>query len=87
MDLKIECILMGLLAIVCSIIYNNIDSDKQSSKNKKSSKNNQYYFNIIISFIIGFLIHYLYTKNNINEMYCKKVCYGDECFMVCSLKN
>ena len=76
---------MGLLAVVCYIIYNYITKDKKS--NDKESKNKQYYFDIYMSFIIGFLIHYLYTKNSINEMYCKKVCYGDECFMVCQLNK
>jgi len=84
MDLRIECILIGLITVVCYIICYNITLDNKSIKDKK---NKQYYFNIIMSFIIGYFIHYLYKKNNINEMYCKKICYGDECFMVCQLNK
>jgi len=89
MDLKIECILMGLIAVVCCIIYNNTIYNKPYTKDTILFyvKEKQYICNIIASFMIGFLIHYLYKKNNISEMYCKKVCYGDECFMVCQLNK
>lgn len=77
MNIYLECLIIGLISAICCIISYNIiyRDDKKKLKYNKS--------NIILCFIIGFLIHYIIRKNKLTELYCKKVCYGDKCFMSC----
>jgi hypothetical protein len=83
-NIIIECILIGILsALSCIISYNIIYKTHNKDKKKKYIIPNK---NIIMMcFILGATIHYLIKKNNITDLYCKKICYGDECFMVCPI--
>jgi len=42
---------------------------------------------IIMSFIFGALIHYIIKQSHLTELYCRKVCYDNKCFMVCEIKK
>ena len=77
MNIYLECLIIGLISAICCIISYNIiyrDDKKKLTYNKA---------NIILCFIVGFLIHFIIRKNKLTELYCKKVCYGDKCFMSC----
>lgn len=43
--------------------------------------------NLIMAFLFGALIHYIVEQSKLTDMYCKKVCYDDKCFMVCELNS
>lgn len=76
MNIYLECLIIGLISIICNyisykIIYNN-------------EKKQKYNINFgILFFILGFLLHYIIKKNRLTEFYCKKICYGDKCFLSC----
>jgi hypothetical protein len=74
MEILIECFLIGLISIICCQITYFI-----AKKNKKYYKQD-----LILCFLFGFLLHYLIRSNNITDLYCKKVCYGDKCIMICN---
>ena len=94
MRLYIECSIIGLVSAICCLIsyqiiyYNKINKSRQTKiidlrlynkfLNDRTIRNN-----IIMSFIMGALLHYLISKSDLNNMYCKKVCYDDKCFIVC----
>lgn len=80
-NIIIECILIGILSALCCLISYNIIYKTNNKKKYIIPKINI----IIMCFILGASIHYLIKKNNITDLYCKKVCYGDECFMVCPI--
>ena len=78
MNLLLECLIIGIIsAISCKISYNIIYKHKKKSKYYKS--------NIILCFICGCLIHFFIKKNKIDDLYCKKVCYNDDCYMICKI--
>lgn len=80
MHILIECSIIGVISAISSmisykIIYNN-------------TKKHPHIFNkIILGFIIGFVIHYIVKKSDLTNMYCKKICYDDKCFMVCPIDH
>jgi hypothetical protein len=75
MNTLYECFLVGF---ICMIIYNYmyIRINKKNKRNRYCS---------LLCFLFGFLLHYLIKNNNLTDLYCKKVCYNDECFMVCKV--
>jgi hypothetical protein len=81
MDTLNECLIIGLICMICChylfVILNN----------KNSKKKNYYRQCLILCFLFGCLLHYIIKENNIDDLYCRKVCYNDECFMVCPIKN
>jgi hypothetical protein len=96
MRLYIECIMVGIVSAICCVIsyqiiyYNKLNSNRQTKLiniklYRKFIKDQTIRNNIIGSFCIGALIHYLISKSNLTNMYCKKVCYDDKCFMVCPI--
>jgi len=89
MRVEIECLLIGLISALCcmvsyKIVYGSIKS-KKSDKNNFYLNNQNLRNNIIFSFLIGAFVHYIVKKSNLTDMYCKKVCYDDQCFMVCPI--
>jgi hypothetical protein len=87
MRIEIECSIIGLISALCCMISYKIVYG--STKSKYSKKNIFHYSklrnNIIMCFLMGASIHYIIRKNNLTNMYCKKVCYDDQCFMVCPI--
>ncbi len=78
MDTLNECLIIGLICMgCCHYLYRII--------NNKDIKKNYYKQSLILSFLFGYLLHYLIKENNIEGLYCHKVCYNDECFMVCPI--
>lgn len=84
MHIIIECLIVGLISSICYILsYNliyNLNDSTSSNYKYKSIKNK-----IIICFILCTIMHYIIKINNISDIYCKKLCYDDKCFMVCSI--
>jgi len=94
----IECLIIGVISAICclishKIIYIQYDNDDYSNYNlldineymifiKLSESRN----NIIACFFLGALVHYIIKQGHLTEMYCRKVCYDDKCFMVCDIK-
>ncbi len=76
MDTLSECLLVGLIS---AILYYYV------GRLVKRGKKNINKFNLVISFIFGFMLHYLIIVYRLNDLYCKKVCYNEECFMVCRI--
>jgi len=84
MNNNLECLIIGLISIICCHFLYHYIYTKQ--KNKKT--NNKYYKHyLLLSFLFGYLLHYIMKNNNIEDIYCKKVCYGDECFLICPVNN
>ncbi len=77
-----ECVFIGILSVLCCIIALRIIDDK--TKNKTDDKKKKQY--MILSFVIGSVIHYIVKKTDLPSIYCKKVCYGPQCFYVCPAK-
>lgn len=80
MHILVECSIIGIISAISGmisykIIYNNT-KERPPIFNK-----------ILLSFVIGFMIHYIIKKSNLTNMYCKKVCYDDKCFMVCPIDH
>ena len=42
---------------------------------------------VILCFFIGALLHYIVKIYELDKMYCEKVCYGNECKIVCKIKK
>jgi hypothetical protein len=96
MRTEIECLIIGLISALCcmisyKIIYGSTIS-KSKTKSKTKSKNIFFFLkyqnlrnNIIFCFLLGAIIHYIIKKNDLTNMYCKKVCYDNQCFMVCPI--
>ena len=79
-----ECIFIGIISVICCIFsYKIIYTDKELERHKKINKN-IYMNSIIISFIFGVIVHYIIKSNNLDNIYCKKICYNDKCFLVCN---
>jgi magnesium-transporting ATPase (P-type) len=86
----VECLIIGLISSICCLIsykiiyyksYNLYNYDDFLIFLKiRESRNN-----IIICFIVGALVHYCVKQSHLTELYCKKVCYDDNCFMVCKI--
>ncbi len=79
MNILNECLIIGLICVICCHYLYQILADK-NNKTKKSYKQS-----LILCFVFGCLLHYMIKENNIEGLYCKKVCYNNECFMVCPL--
>jgi len=79
----IECLIIGLISAICCIIsYNVINPDEKKTNYFKNPKTRN---NIIMCFFMGMIVHYIIKESGITNFYCKKVCYGDKCFMVCPI--
>ena len=76
MDILFECLFIGLVCSLCCHLTYNILEKKKKDKYKK---------NIIICFLFGCVLHYLIKDNNLTEMYCRKICYGNRCITVCKI--
>lgn len=96
MNVLLECIIIGSLSVVlCLIIYKMISNKQREIETS--------YFNIddyiaylqilevrnkvILCFFIGALLHYIVKIYELDKMYCEKVCYGNECKIVCKIKK
>lgn len=77
MDTLSECLLIG---IITAILYHYTI---RFIKKRNKYFNNK--LNLVISFIFGFTLHYLIKIYRLNDLYCKKVCYNEECFMICPI--
>jgi hypothetical protein len=84
MRLIIECLIVGLITSICYILsYNliyNLNNSTSSNFKYKSIKNK-----IIICFFCGAIMHYIIKINNLTDIYCRKLCYDNQCFMVCTI--
>jgi hypothetical protein len=89
MNIHLECILMGLFsASICVISYVTLFNENKKYKTVYDLFNDdEMRYNMVIYFIFGYLVHYLIKKNRLTDMYCTKVCYDDQCFMVCKVNN
>ena len=97
MDTLNECLIIGLMCMICchylyTIINNKNNKDNKDNKDNKGDKNNKvnknyYRQSLILCFLFRYLLHYIIKDNNIDNLYCKKVCYNNECFMVCPIIN
>jgi hypothetical protein len=98
MSIILECLIAGIMSAICCIIsykiiyktHNKTSSTKvfgnlQNANNNLSIEQPEIRNNIIMCFVIGSFIHYIIKSNNITDMYCKKVCYDDKCFLVCKI--
>jgi len=89
MHIELECMIVGLISALCCIISYKIIYSSHLVNEKQSLlsllNTTTVINNIFVCFILGALIHYFIKKSNITEMYCKKVCYDDKCFMVCPI--
>lgn len=90
MHIELECLIIGLISSLCCIISYKIIYG--TTKSKYSEKNMFHYLNysklrncIILCFIMGAMLHYFIRKINLMDMYCKKVCYDNECYMICPI--
>ena len=80
MNILNECLIIGLICVICCHYLYQILADKNNKTKKKSYKQS-----LILCFVFGCLLHYMIKDNNIEDLYCKKICYNNECFMVCPL--
>lgn len=80
MHILVECSIIGIISAISSMI-----SYKIIYNNTKEKERPPIFNKIILSFIIGFVIHYIVKKSDLTNIYCKKICYNDECFMVCPI--
>ena len=96
----VECLVVGLISSICCLLsykiiyysYNKIgdindyhlDDIKDYIRFLKMRESRN---NILMCFILGALVHYIVKQSHLTEMYCRKVCYDDKCFMVCNLKK
>jgi hypothetical protein len=78
MDTLNECLVIGL---ICMVLYHFV-----IKLIKKDKKKLNYRQNLILSFIFGYILHYMIKSYRLDDIYCKKVCYNDECFMICPIK-
>ncbi len=87
MNIIIECLIIGFISAICCIISYKIiyKTHNLNSKNNLLLTQPEMRNNIIICFIIGSILHYIIKSNNLTDMYCKKVCYDDQCFLVCKI--
>jgi hypothetical protein len=89
MRIELECVFVGLIAALCCVVSYKIIHSSNLIKNKKRKSllaflnTSTVRNNILMCFVLGALIHYVIRESNITDMYCKKVCYDDQCFMVC----
>ena len=90
MRVELECLIIGLISALCCMISYKIVYG--SANSKYSDKDIFFYIrhpklrrNIFLCFILGAFIHYIVKISNLTNMYCKKVCYDDQCFMVCPI--
>lgn len=92
MYIYIECLIMGIITCIacmisCKLIYydNKLMNDFSFKNLLINKKYKKVRIIMITSFFIGALVHYLIRKMNLTDMYCKKVCYGNKCYMVCPI--
>lgn len=83
-----QCFIIGIISVICCILSHSIIYSKQYFKLKYlkkcfNDKNLQY--NIILCFFLGALVHFLVKQSNLTNMYCKKICYDDKCWLVCDI--
>lgn len=97
----LECLIVGLISSICclisyKIIYYSYNKDENDINNYHLTDINDYVMfikmresrnNIIMCFILGALVHYIVKQSHLTELYCRKVCYDDKCFMVCNIKE
>ena len=90
MRVEIECLIIGSLSALCcmisyKIVYSSTKSKYSNTNLFQLMKCSKIRNNIIMCFIFGSLIHYIVKISNLSNMYCKKVCYDNQCFMVCPI--
>lgn len=89
MDTYNKCIIVGLITmclwlIMLIIIYNkkvkdfNIDGFVNNKGKYPNIK-----MGMLISFVIGYSIHYIIEYFNMYDYYCEKRCYDDGCYDIC----
>jgi uncharacterized membrane protein YjjP (DUF1212 family) len=76
MDTLSECLLVGIISAILYYYMTRLNNKKYKNK---------FNFNLVISFVFGFMLHYIIRVYRLNDLYCKKVCYNDECFMICRI--
>ncbi len=89
MNKTTECIFIGVIAVILYYIFYKITIEDNSIKTEEKhiEDYNRFKKHIIFAFIGGMIVHYLVLYYNLNGLYCKKICYDDQCFMVCKLDN
>jgi magnesium-transporting ATPase (P-type) len=97
----IECLIIGIITSICclisyKIIYYSHNKDVNGINNYHLTNINDYIMflkiresrnNILMSFVFGALVHYIIKQSHLTELYCKKVCYDDKCFIVCNINK
>lgn len=83
----IEYMIIGLISVflyyaACEIIKRTTKLDLKDDVMIKLSINMQ--TNMVIVFAMSIVIYHVIKKNDVPNMYCRKLCYDDKCFMVCS---
>lgn len=93
MTLNLQCILIGLLTmifwlIVLIVVSNkNIDGFKMQELINNRGKYPNIKINLLISFLLGYILHYFVVHFNLAGLYCEKKCYDDKCFDICIKNN
>jgi hypothetical protein len=84
-----ECFIIGIVSVICCILSHNIiHSKKNNFKSKyfkKCLNDKNFQHNIILCFLLGALVHFLIKQSNLTNMYCRKICYDDKCWLVCDI--
>lgn len=96
MNVLLECIIIGLLSVVlCLIIYKIINNKQRRIKTSYFNLNDYIAYlqieevrnKVLLCFFIGALLHYIVKVYELDKIYCEKVCYGDDCKIVCKIKR
>jgi len=83
-----ECIIIGLVTIVCGFIIQYIvttygEEDVKDNNIFCRNKNKIWFY--LTLFIIGILLHMLISYIDINNWQCEKICKADICNIVCTI--
>jgi len=91
MFIIIQCILIGFVSMLLCLIASFMISNEKITLNDtidivRSPKYSILRRNLIISFIIGAIAHYVIVKCNLTGLYCQKQCLDNICYDVCIKK-
>lgn len=86
--LVLESLVIGLITtilgnLVLKILLKFNTYEKNDSLNNNLEKINNIYLIHLSLFFTGVLIHVILEYIGLNDWYCKKVCAGDKCKIVC----